>query len=189
MQLAGDVHVTTAILWRGTAVFAIADLALLSALGGRVTRSRFHELRGTVLVVTAVFWFVLWLSLASLLDWDSVYSYVFPPWSRWLLPVGQAALTTGVAAVAVALASRLPGRPVVTYCLLGGVWGSVAHVWAVFRGIVEKPPILQGASPLAAVIVAFFEFTLYFCAIIGISLLIRRLHVAPGSADGVARVP
>jgi len=167
------VHVTTAILWRGTVLFALLDAALLSLLARRVTEPGFRALRGTILALTAVFWFCLWLVLASIVYWDRVYAYVFPAWLRWLLPVGQAALTTGVAAVAFALATRLPGRAVVGYCLLGGVWGSLAHVWAVAMGIVQKPPMLRGASALAAVVIAFFEFTFYFGVIVGGAALAR----------------
>jgi hypothetical protein len=171
-----DVHVTNAILWQGAALLALLDAALLSLLARRVTAATLRDLRGTVLTLTAIFWFCLWLGLASILYWDRVYAYVFPAWSRWLLPAGQATLTTAVAALALALAQRLPGRTVVVYCLLGGVWGGVSHVWAIFRGIVDRPPMLRGASPVAAVVIAFVEFTLYFCIIVAASVLVRLLR-------------
>jgi hypothetical protein len=89
---------------------------------------------------------------------------VFPAWSRWLLPPAQALLGAAVTLIAVRIAERLR-HPVIAFCLLGGLWGSVAHVWAVYRGIMTKPPMLRGASPAAAVIFASFEFTLYYCLI------------------------
>jgi len=55
---------------------------------------------------------------------------------------------------------------VLTFCLLGGVLGSLTHIWAVTRGIVTKPPMLQGASPLGAVVFAFFEYIFYWCTIL-----------------------
>ena len=115
-------------------MFAQLDLGLLWLLGQRVTPARFRELRGTLLAVTAVFWFCPWLLLVAAVYWDRVYAYMFPVWARWLLPVGVAWLTTGFAAIALALAIRLPGRPVVSFCLLGVVWGGLTHTWAVFRG-------------------------------------------------------
>jgi hypothetical protein len=169
-------QVTSQVLWRGAAVFALLDLGLLFLLARRLKPDAFRELRGTLLAVTAAFWFLLWLSLASVVFWDTVYGYVFPSWSRWLLPVGQALLTTGVAALAHAIAVRLRGSPVVSYCLLGGVWGSLGHTWGVFMGLMDKPPMLHGASPVAAVVIAFFEFTFYFCIIVLVSLLLRRLR-------------
>jgi hypothetical protein len=48
-------------------------------------------------------------------------------------------------------------------------------VWAVFRGIVSKPPMLQGASPVAAVIVSVPEFALYFSIIICLATISARL--------------
>lgn len=171
-------QVTTAILWRGTAVFAVLDAALLALLARRVTEPAFRELRGAILGLTAIFWFAIWLGLVSILYWDSVYGHVFPAWSRWLLPPGQALLTTMVAAGAFALATRLPAPSVVAYCLLGGVWGALGHTWGVFMGLVDKPPLLRGASPVAAVTIAFFEFAFYFCVIVAGSLLVRRLRHA-----------
>jgi hypothetical protein len=170
----GTARVTTAILWRGTLIFAPVDLLLLSLLARAVTPERFREIRRLLPVTAGVCWFLIWLSLASIVFWDAVYSYMFPVWSRWLLPPAQALLTAGVAALAVRIALRLPRFAVVGFCLLGGIWGSLSHVWAVFRGIVTKPPMLRGASPAAAVIFAFFEFTLYFCVIVTATLVLRR---------------
>jgi hypothetical protein len=171
--------VTSQILWRGSVGFALVDVGLLWLLTRRVTPALFRELHGTLLAVTAAFWFLLWLSLVSIGFWDRVYGYLFPSWSRWLLPAGQAVLTAGVAALAHAIAVRLPGQPVVSFCLFGGVWGSLGHTWGVFMGLLDKPPMLHGASPVAAVVIAFFEFTFYFCIIVFLSLQVRRLRGRP----------
>jgi hypothetical protein len=162
MALPQDVHITSALLWRSAVFFALLDATLLSLLARWVSPATLRDLQRTVLTLTAIFWFCLWLALASILYWGRVYAYVFPAWSRWLLPPGQALLTTMVAAGAFALATRLPGLSVVAYCLLGGVWGALGHTWGVFMGLVDKPPMLRGASPVAAVTIAFFEFTFYF---------------------------
>jgi hypothetical protein len=34
----------------------------------------------------------------------------------------------------------------VSFRLLGGLWGMITHVWAVYLGIVDKPPMLQGVA-------------------------------------------
>jgi hypothetical protein len=57
-----------------------------------------------------------------------------------------------------ALALWLKLNPVLGYCRLGGVWGSLTQIWAIYRGVVTKPLMLQGASPVAAVIIAFFAY-------------------------------
>ena len=41
-----------------------------------------------------------------------------------------------------------------------------SHVWAVYMGIVDKPPLLQGASPASAVFIAIFEFVFYFSGVL-----------------------
>jgi hypothetical protein len=51
----------------------------------------------------------------------------------------------------------------------------VTHVWAVHLGIVDKPPMLQGASPVAAVVFAVFEFTLYWCIILSVAWSLWRV--------------
>jgi hypothetical protein len=41
--------------------------------------------------------------------------------------------------------------------------------------IVSKPPLLQGASPVAAIAVSAPEFALYFSAIVGLAVLSARV--------------
>jgi hypothetical protein len=72
------------------------------------------------------------------------------------------------------LALRLPGNAVVNFCLLGGLWGMITHIWAVARGLVEKPPMLQGVNPVAAVVIAGFEFMFYWCIMLSIASLLLR---------------
>jgi hypothetical protein len=50
----------------------------------------------------------------------------------------------------------------------------VTHLWAVYRGIADKPPMLQGASPTAAVIIAIFEFMFYWCIILSAAALAHK---------------
>ena len=117
-----------------------------------------------------------WLLVGSILFWDRVYGHVFPAALRWWLAPGQAALTVAIAGAAIAIAARLPGWPVVSYCLLGGVWGVLGHAWGIYLGLMDKPPLLHGASPVAAVILAFFEFTFYFCVVVAAASLVHRLR-------------
>ena len=70
-------------------------------------------------------------------------------------------------------AQRFKFHPVIGYSLLGGLWGIGTHIWAVYRGVVEKPPMLQGASPVAAVVIAFFEYIFYWCVILSVAVLMQ----------------
>jgi hypothetical protein len=37
----------------------------------------------------------------------------------------------------------------------------MTHLFAVSIGIISKPPVLQGAAPMVAVVMAIFEFMFY----------------------------
>jgi hypothetical protein len=171
-------RITTAMLWQGALVLALADLALLLLITRLVDTAAFQKLAPLLPTATAMAWALLWLWAVTFF-WDTVYAFVFPSWSRWFLPGGQALLTGAIAWAAVRAAVRLPGRAVVWYCLLGGFWGVVTHTLAVSGGIVSEPPPLQGASPGAAVGIAFFEFTFYWCVIVLGSLTVVRAAAAP----------
>ena len=117
----------------------------------------------------------MWLVMVSGPFWESVYGYVFPAWARWFLPPSYGLLFGAVAWFFWHLAQRIPGRSVINYCLLGGLWGALTHVWAISRGIIDKPPMLQGASPVAVVIFPIFEFILYCCITVSMTFLLQRL--------------
>jgi hypothetical protein len=174
MALPPDVKVTTEILWRATLIFAPIDAVFLALLVWRIDNRAFRSLKPTLIAVTAIFWFAMWLVMTAGRFWDSVYSYVFPGWARWLIPPAYGLLFGGVAWLFWHLAQRMPGRSVLNYCFLGGLWGSLTHVWAIYRGILDKPPMLQGASPVAAVVFPFFEFILYWCITVSLTVLVRR---------------
>ncbi|MBZ5586508.1 MAG: hypothetical protein LAQ30_30845, partial [Acidobacteriia bacterium] len=64
-----------------------------------------------------------------------------------------------------------------SFVLLGAALGPLTHLWGLARGLMEKPPMLRGASPAAAVIVSAPEFAFYFGLIV---LLAAALQKATG---------
>ncbi|MDL1943606.1 hypothetical protein FBQ99_14830 [Chloroflexi bacterium CFX2] len=164
--------ITTEMLWQGALLFAILDAILLPILLWRIKPATFRQMRKELMAITAIFWCSLWFWVIRSF-WETVYHYFFPEWSRWLIPFLQAGLTTLVAMLAWRLTAKARVHPVLGYCLIGGLWGVITHLWAVHRGIVEKPAMLQGALPAAAVIIAFFEFIFYWCVIIIIAVLVH----------------
>lgn len=171
MQLPPDVKITTEILWRGALLFALLDLPFVAILTWRIKSNLFTQIKWELCVVSALFWWSLWYTVIRFF-WETVYRYVFPGWAYWYLPFFQAILAALVALLAWWIASYMRTYPVLAYCLLGGLWGVITHLWAVHLGIITKPPLLQGAQPLAAVVIAFFEFIFYWCIIVtGASLL------------------
>jgi hypothetical protein len=188
MAMPAETRVTTEILWRGAILFAVIDAVFVTALARFIKPPRFRQLKWTLVATMAVFFTALMGTLLSYYYWEPVYHYFFPEWTRWLLPPVYGLLFAAVGLLSWWLALRLPGNPVVSFCLLGGLWGMTTHTWAVYRGLVEKPPMLQGASPLAAVVIAVFEFTFYWCVNLTIASLLRRgLERATGLKQGEAQ--
>ncbi len=170
MTLPGDGKITTEILLTGALIFAVLDALLLPLLAWRIKRARFVQSRWALVTLTALFWFGVWSAVLAYF-WDTVYSYVFPAWMRPVIPPVYGAAFGGLNLGFWWLAQRGRFHPVIVFCLLGGGWGMVTHTLAVQLGIVSKPPVLQGASPLAAVVIAAFEFTFYWCIITGTGTL------------------
>jgi hypothetical protein len=164
------IEITTELLRNAAIVLAVIDSLYVAALFLFVKREIFTNIKWELLVFTALLWFSIWMWAVGYF-WESVYHYVFPEWSRWLLPVFMALITAAVAGFAWKVSVGFTFHPVITYCMLGGLWGFVSHVIAVFRGITEKPPVLQGASSVAAVVFAIFEFIFYWCLTVTVSVL------------------
>ena len=179
LSMSEDIKITTELLIKGAAIFALMDLVFVSLLAWRLKQEKFLRLKWPLVIAAAVIWYGIW-SWAIGNFWEPVYSYVFPAWAQVWLPF-LAGLIAGILAIGMwVLAARLRWNPVLSFCLLSGLLGSLTHIWAVSRGIVTKPPMLQGASPLAAVIIAFFEYIFYWCAILVLAIVIdamrTRLH-------------
>jgi hypothetical protein len=129
----------------------------------------------SIVIAAALVWWGIWLWAIGNF-WETVYSYVFPTWGQAWIPV-IAFFVAGVVALGLwTIAGRSRWNSVLVYCLLGGALGSLTHIWAVIRGIVTNPPMLQGASPLAAVIIAFFEYIFYWCTILAVAKIMDWLQ-------------
>ncbi len=172
MSLPGDGRITDAMLLTGALIFAVIDAAFLPLLAWRVRRTLFAEARWFLAGATALFWFGVW-SLVLAFFWDSIYRYVFPAWARQFIPPVYGAAFGGLSLLFVRLARGRRAHPTIIFCLLGGCWGIITHILAVQLGIVTKPPALQGASPVAAVVIAAFEFTFYWCIITTAGILAK----------------
>ncbi len=178
-----DYKITTGILLQGALIFACIDSIYIPLLVWRIKPVIFRRIRWVLVGVTAVYWCALWVWVLKTF-WDPVYHYVFPAWARGIIPPAYGTLFAGVCLLFWWLALRLRGNPVLTFCLLGGLWGIITHLMAIALGIVSKPPVLQGAAPQAAIIIAFFEFMFYWCLILSVAALLYHiwLKARPGPA-------
>lgn len=166
-------RITSEMLWRGSLIFALMDAAFVPILVWRIGKQAFRQYKWALFATTATFWCSIWIWALSNF-WESVYRYVFPAWARYVIPPVYGLLFAGVGLAFWWLAKRLPGSPVASFCLLGGLWGMITHLWAVHLGIAEKPPVLQGVVPVAAVTVAVFEFMFYWCIILSFATLLHH---------------
>jgi hypothetical protein len=162
--------VTNETLWRATALLAAIDAVAVPITLRLVPSSLFPSLGRRLTATAAVVWGGLWLWVVSVF-WDAVYRFVFRPWSRWLLPIVMAVLFGLAANLIFRFARRSRRMPALLFLLSGAALGPLTHVWAVYRGLMDKPAVLRGASVAVAVLVSFPEYCLYWCAI----LLIARV--------------
>jgi hypothetical protein len=166
-----DIKITTELLYKGALVFALMDAVYVPLLVWRVNEETFRRLKWLLVIAAASVWYGIW-AWAIGNYWETVYSYVFPMWARtwvpWIAFVVAGAVALGLWRVTI----RIKRYFIVTFCLMGGALGSLTHIWAVYRGIVTKPPMLQGASPLAAIVIAFFEFMFYWCTILAAAKIV-----------------
>jgi hypothetical protein len=169
-----SLRATTDLFWRSTLLFVPLDAALLALLVWRIKPAHFRRLKWPLAIVAAAFWSALWTAVLAG-AWDWFYSYVFPDWVRQYAPL--VGLAYGAVALGMGwLAGRLPGNPVIAYCLLGGLEGLLTHVWAVVvGGIMISPPFLQGVEPVAVLVFAFFEVALYWSVILLLAALLHGL--------------
>lgn len=177
----GDVKITTELLYKGALIFALMDAVYVPLLAWRIDEETFRNLKWSLAIAAAFVWYGIW-RWAIGNYWQSVYAYLFPAWAqRWAPWI--AFLLAGIVALGMwASALGLRWNAILSYCLLGGLIGSLTHIWAVYLGVVTKPPMLQGASPLGAVLLAFFEYVFYWCTILFLAKImdwLRRRLIHP----------
>jgi hypothetical protein len=171
-----DIKITTELLYKGALIFALMDAIYIPLLVWRVSDESFRRMKWSLVVAAALAWYGIW-AWAIGNFWETVYSYVFPAWAQTWVPWIAFVVAAPVALGLWKLTVRLKRNLVLTYCLTGGVIGSLTHIWAVYLGIVTKPPMLQGASPLAAVVIAFFEYIFYWCTILVLAKIMNWMQM------------
>jgi hypothetical protein len=176
MVISNDIKVTTEILLKGALIFALIDIIFIAILTKFIKHGDLYKMKWKLVIIMAIFFCLLFGSIVSILFWDSVYSYVFPSWARWIIPPLYGLLFSMAGLFFWFIASRSSRSQVIIFCLFGGLWGVITHILAIQRGILDKPPMLIGASPIAALTIAAFEFIFYWCMCLSICRLILYLR-------------
>jgi hypothetical protein len=169
--------VTSRLLWTAAAVTAPFDILLLAAALRVVPPARFRRLKWTVTIAAGVFWFGVWMYVMWGPWWAQVYRFVFPEWARPALPPAYALMFAAISLGFWSLARRAPRRPALAFCLLGGLVSFPGHAWGIWgRGMLEKSPLFEHASPASALTFGFFEFIVYWSGILLVAALVDRLR-------------
>jgi hypothetical protein len=185
MNIPDNIRVTTEILWKGAMFFALIDVILITILTRLVNPNDLFKMKWRLIIFMAIFFCILFGSLVSIIFWDSVYCYVFPDWIRWIIPPSYGLLFSLIGLFFWWFAFRLPTNPVLNFCILGGFWGLVTHILAIHRGILEKPPMLQGASSISALTIATFEFIFYWSICLGFTFLFEHFRSKLHKTDSI----
>lgn len=164
---------SSSLFWGCALAAALADSAFIALLNWRVGAQRFRELRWLLAIAAALFWGVFGLTLVQIF-WESYYRFFYPTDFN---PAIFLALICGLyGAFALLfhwLALRLPGNPLLTFCLLTGVESLLEHLWGFYGLKVLEVPMLRAASPISILAFAFPEYIFYWCVIISLAALMH----------------
>ncbi len=171
-----DIKVTSEMLWVSAIITALLAMGFLIFLNRRAERIHFGELHLSIALASGVFWFSYGLLLFAM-TWESFYATFLPAPSnrslaRFMLELAPYPF---IGLILWWLASRLPGNPVLTFCLLGGLEALPEHLWGIYHhGMLDKVPFLQEASKISVISFAIPEYVLYWASVLSIAMLIQR---------------
>ncbi len=181
-----DVTITSWMMWLSALVTALIDIPLVLWLARRIGPARFRELHWRTALATAVFWLSYGLLMFAL-TWDFFYAKFMPgaggrSLARSLL---ELAPYPAIGLLLWWLASRLPGNPALTFCLLGGLESVPEHLWGIYRlGMLDKVSYFRGVSPASMLAFAVFEYILYWGSVLSLAALLQRSRARGPTTTG-----
>jgi len=160
-------QLTSALMWRVAAITALIDVPLVMLAAKWVPGELFQKLKWYLVGAAALVYAGLWGTYGSIFYWEAVYAAIFPAWFRWLLPLAYGLLYGALALVFWRVSRLARRRQVVWFILLGGMVSLVGHGIGISRGLF-RVPMLAETSIASALTFGVFEFTFYWCAIVGL---------------------
>jgi hypothetical protein len=171
-----DIQVPSEIFWLCALVTALMDIGLVLFLARRIQPDRFRRLHWAIVLAAAVFWVSYGLLLFAL-AWESYYAKFLPdPTNRSLVrSLLELLIYPPLGLLLWWLALRLPGNPMVNFCLLGGLQSVPEHLWGIYGlGMLDQVPFLQQASPASVLAFAVPEYVLYWGSVLALAMWIQR---------------
>jgi hypothetical protein len=129
--------------------------------------------RQSFALASGLFWGIFAVVLYQVY-WDSYYHYFALPNGRWLAPL--AGLFYALVVLGLRwLALRIPGNPVLNFCLLGAVESIPEHAIGIYRFHILEIPILSGISAGEIYVFAVFEYAIYWGIVLALAVWINKL--------------
>ncbi len=170
-----------------TPIFFVLAIILVGLLVWRVKPAQFRMLSWQAFGGgSAVFWGVF-AGVMMLLAWDSYYRYYAPAWDRIAGPLAAILLYFLLGLMLRWAALKLPGNPIVTFCLLGGLESVPEHALAIYRFHILQIPMLQDATAASIFIFAFFEYVVYWSIALCVAITINRIALIVQKQVGKAK--
>lgn len=159
-----------------TIVSFILALILTSLISWRVSPERFRSLSWQTFGISSAAFWSIFAAILILSTWDNYYSHFVPSWYRVTAPLG-AIFLYGLAGVFLRWAAlRIPGHPVLWFCLLGGLEALPEHLVGIYRFDILDIPILQGSRAVDILVFAYFEYVVYWSIVLILALVLDRLY-------------
>ena len=124
-------------------------------------------------VASALFWGVFAALIVSF-GWNFYYKLFVPDWYRFTAPIGAVVLYSAIAILFRWITLRLPGNPVIWFCMLGGIESIPEHTVGIYRFHILEIPILAGSSAASLFIFAFFEYVIYWGLVLALAIGVER---------------
>jgi hypothetical protein len=160
-------------MWLSISVAVLLSAGMVSLLTWRLGPSRFREIRWWIFALACgLFWGVLAFVL-HLVYWDSYYRYFAPSYVIWLTPLA-ALFYICVGLLLRWSAQRLPGNPLINFCLLGALESVPEHLLAIYRMHILDIPMFKDVNASLIFVFAFFEYAIYWGAVLSLAALLDR---------------
>lgn len=155
--------------------FGLAGILLYLPLFRLLPAPIFRKSRCAVVMGAALFWLGFAATLVNL-AWGYYYRFFYPEWMKWGIAFIAFFLYSVYAFACHWLACRLPGRPMLWFCLFTGLLAANEHYIAwTFARLPEKVPMLEG-TPLGPIMLfAFFEYQVYWAIALWLAWLLIKL--------------
>ena len=166
---------TTIDLWLSTLEFGLAGTVLYVPLFRLLPDKTFRASRRAVVMGASLFWIAFTAVLVNW-AWGWYYRYFYPEWMKWGTALIASVLYSFFALACHWLACRLPGRPMLWFCLFTGLLAANEHYIAwTFAHLSEKIPMLAGMPLVPTMIFAFFEYQVYWAGGLWLAWLLLNL--------------